>query len=86
MLAIIAGGGIAGLLQGATTALRAKSSLFSGGLGNPIISTLELAGAAIIAILAIILPIVGFILVAGFAIYALAKAGRSFFRKMNVGK
>ena len=86
MVAIIAGGGIAGLLQGATTALRAKSSLFSGGLGNPIISTLELAGAAIIALLAIILPIVGFIFVAGFAIYALAKAGRSFFRKMNVGK
>jgi hypothetical protein len=86
MLAIIAGGGIAGLLQGATTAIRAKSSLFSGGLGNPIIATLELAGAAIVAFLAIILPIVGFILVAGFALYALAKAGRSFFGKMRAGK
>ena len=85
MVAIIAGGGIAGLLQGATTALRAKSSLFSGGLGNPLVATLELAGAAIIALLAILIPIVGFILVAGFAMYALAKAGRSFFRKMKVG-
>lgn len=85
MLAIIAGGGVAGLLQGATTALRAKSSLFSGGLGNPIISTLELVVAAIIALLAIILPILGFILVAGLAVYALAKAGRSFFKKMRAG-
>jgi hypothetical protein len=85
ILAIIAGGGIAGLLQGATTALRAKSSLFSGGLGNPIISTIELAGAVIVALLAIVIPIVGFILVAGLAIYALAKAGRNFFRKMNTG-
>lgn len=85
MLAIIAGGGVAGLLQGATTALRAKSSLFSGGIGNPIISTLELAGASIIALLAIMLPILGFILVVGLAVYALAKAGRSFFKKMRAG-
>lgn len=85
MLAIIAGGGVAGLLQGATTALRAKSSLFSGGLGNPIISTLELAGAAIITLLAIMLPILGFILVAGLAVYALAKASKSFFKKMKAG-
>jgi hypothetical protein len=85
MLAIIAGGGVAGLLQGATTALRVKSSLFSGGLGNPLFATLELAGAAIVAFLAIMVPVVGFILVAGFAIYALIKAVRSFFRKMKVG-
>lgn len=85
MLAIIAGGGIAGLLQGATTALRAKSSIFSGGLGNPLVATLELAGATVIAFLAILLPVVGFILVAGLAIYALVKAGRIFIRKMKVG-
>jgi hypothetical protein len=84
MVAIIAGGGIAGLLQGSTTALRAKSSLFSGGLGNPLIATLELAGAAIIALLAIMLPIVGFILVAAFAVYVLIKAGRSFWMKMRM--
>jgi len=84
MVAIIAGGGIAGLLQGSTTALRAKSSLFSGGLGNPLIATLELAGAAIIALLAIMLPILGFILVAAFAVYVLIKAGRSFWMKMRM--
>jgi hypothetical protein len=34
--AVIAGGGIAGLTQGATAALRAHSTVLTGGLGNPI--------------------------------------------------
>ena len=84
MVAIIAGGGIAGLLQGSTTALRAKSSLFTGGLGNPLVATLELLGSAVIAFLAIILPIIGFILVVAFAVYVLIKAGRSFWMKMRM--
>jgi hypothetical protein len=84
ILAIIAGGGIAGVIQGATTALRAKSSLFTGGLGNPLIATAELAGAAIIALLAIIVPIICFALVAAFAIFVLYKVGRTFSTKMKV--
>jgi len=83
LLAIIAGGGIAGVIQGATTSLRAKSSLFTGGLGNPLIATAELAGAAFIALLAIIIPIICFVLVATFAIYALYKVGRTFSTKMK---
>jgi hypothetical protein len=39
--AVIAGGGIAGLTQGATAALRAHSTVLTGGLGNPIIVTVE---------------------------------------------
>jgi hypothetical protein len=39
--AVIAGGGIAGLTQGATAALRAHSTVLTGGLGNPIIATVE---------------------------------------------
>ena len=85
MIAIIAGGGIAGLLQGSTTVLRAKSSLFTGGLGNGVIATLELAGSIITSLLAIILPVIGFILVAIIAIYILLKAGHIFFRKMKPG-
>lgn len=83
ILAIIAGGGIAGVIQGATTALRAKSSLFTGGLGNPLIATLEVAGSAIIALLAIIIPIICFALVAAFAIFALYKAGRTSSTRMK---
>jgi len=83
ILAIIAGGGIAGILQGATAALRVKSSLFTGGIGNLLISTLELAGSSITALLAIVLPIIGFAVVAIFAIYMLLRAGRNFFGKMK---
>lgn len=85
MLAIIAGGGIAGLLQGATTALRVKSSLFTDGTGNPAVSTLEFIGSAVTAILAIILPLIGIILVVAFVVFVLIKVGRSFFKKMKAG-
>ncbi|HNS15770.1 MAG TPA: DUF4126 domain-containing protein, partial [Syntrophorhabdaceae bacterium] len=57
IVAIIAGGGIAGFVQGATGAIRAKSTLLTGGLGNPLIATLELVGAIITAALAIVVPI-----------------------------
>ena len=56
-LALIAGGGIAGLIQGATSALRVKSSLSTAGAGNPVISTLELVGSIITAVLAILAPV-----------------------------
>jgi hypothetical protein len=54
---LIGGGGIAGLTQGATVALRVKSGLFTGGLGNAAVSTAELLGATAMAILAIALPL-----------------------------
>jgi len=85
MVAIIAGGGIAGLLQGSATVLRAKSSLFTGGIGNTVVATLELVGSVITSLLAIILPIIGFILVAILAVYLLLRAGRTFFRKTRTG-
>ena len=55
-LAIIAGGGVAGLTQGATTFTRANSTVFTGGLGNPVIATAELGGALLVSILAIAAP------------------------------
>ena len=41
-LAIIAGGGAAGLTQAATAFTRANSTVFTGGLGNPIVATGEI--------------------------------------------
>jgi hypothetical protein len=81
MVAIIAGGGIAGLLQGSTTTLRAKSSLFTGGIGNVAIATLELAGSVITSLLAILLPIIGFILVLILTVYLLLRARTHLFQK-----
>jgi Domain of unknown function (DUF4126) len=46
--AVIAGGGVAGLTRGMTGVLRAHSTVLTGGLGNFVISTAELGGAALI--------------------------------------
>src|SRR5215475_10555778 len=54
--AVIAGGGIAGLTQGATAAIRAHSTVLTGGLGNPVIATAELVGALLMSFLALIAP------------------------------
>jgi hypothetical protein len=75
-LAIIAGGGIAGLVQGSTVALRAKSSLATGGVGNPFISTLELVGAIVTALLAIVVPILCIALIGFLCFLIIRKAGR----------
>jgi hypothetical protein len=71
-LAIIAGGGAAATAKAATAVVRAKSGLFTGGLANPVVSTAETAGAATLAILAIVIPLVCFALLM-FAVVALAR-------------
>lgn len=55
-LAVIAGGGAAGLVQAKTVVVRALSTLTTGGLGNPIVASGELAGAATVSALAIFVP------------------------------
>ena len=56
--AVIAGGGVAGLTQGITTMLRAKSTILTGGAGNAVISTAELGGALVVSLLALAAPLV----------------------------
>jgi hypothetical protein len=55
--AVIAGGGIAGLTQGATALVRGHSTALTAGLGNPVIATLELVGAALLSFLAFAAPV-----------------------------
>lgn len=56
--AIIAGGGAAGITQGITAMLRAKSTALTGGLGNSVVASGELGGAALVTILALAFPLV----------------------------
>jgi len=56
-LAVIAGGGVSAIVQGGTVALRAGSSGTTGGLANPMVSTIEMIGSILVTILAIALPI-----------------------------
>jgi uncharacterized membrane protein len=69
--AIIAGGGIAGLMQSTTALLRAKSTVMTGGIGNPVIATTELSSSLIVSILAIAAPFIALGLVVLFLWLAL---------------
>jgi len=69
--AVIAGGGVAGLTQGATAMLRAKSTVFTGGLGNAVIATVELVGSLLTSLLAVVAPILAIALVLVFLLLAL---------------
>lgn len=55
--AIIAGGGIAGLTQTTSAVLRAKSTMFTGTLGNPVIATTELGGSLLVSLMALAAPL-----------------------------
>jgi len=56
-VAIIGGGGIAGLTKLMSAVVRAKAGLATGGFANPVVSTGETAGAVVTAIAAIVIPV-----------------------------
>jgi hypothetical protein len=80
-VAIIAGSGSAGLVQGATTLLRAKSGLTTGGLGNPVVATGELGGAVGLSALAIFLPILALVAVVALVYVAFRLARKLWTRR-----
>jgi Domain of unknown function (DUF4126) len=61
--AVIAGGGIAGITQGVTAMLRAKSTILTGGLGNSVIATAELVGSLLVSALTLAAPLAALALV-----------------------
>ncbi len=65
-LALIAGGGIAATFHGITALARMTSTAATGGLGNPIVATIEAVGASIFSILAVAVPLVGAAALAAF--------------------
>jgi hypothetical protein len=66
-LAVIAGGGVAGLIQTGTVALRGASTATTGGLANFLVATAELIASVCTTILAIVLPVLalGLVLLVG---------------------
>lgn len=79
ILAIVAGGGVAGIVQGATVLARWKSTALSAGLTNPILSTAELAGSLVTSLLAIAVPILCLMLIL-LGVYLISRsAGRFVF-------
>jgi hypothetical protein len=82
-LAVVGGGGAAGVVQGLTSFARLKSTAVTGGVANPILATLELFGSFAISIIAIVLPLLAIVIVASFVVLIRAVAARLFRRKVN---
>jgi hypothetical protein len=69
-LAILAGGTAAALVQGATDVVRLTSTIATGGVANPAVSTVELVSSVGLTLLAIALPLLTGIFVVGLLVYA----------------
>jgi hypothetical protein len=76
-VALIAGGGAAGTIQAFTGIGRLASTMMTGGLGNPLISTIESGGSIILSGLALAVPVFTVCLVAVLLVFTLSKLGRS---------
>ncbi len=62
-LAIIAGGGTAAAVAGSSGATRLTSTATTGGVANPIVSTVETGTSIIMSVLSIFIPVIAFLLV-----------------------
>ena len=69
-----AGGGAAASVQGLTLLARGASLVSTGGLANPIVATAELGGSILTSALAVFIPIVAVLGLAGFAFVAVTTA------------
>ena len=72
LLGVIAGGGAAGAVQATTMVARAGSTVTTGGLGNPIVASVETSGAflgAALSIVAVKFAIVVFVLLLGSGVW-----------------
>ena len=63
-LAVIAGGGAAGLVHGATAVTRGVSTATTGGIANPIFATIELGSSFLTSVLAVIAPVAAIVCLA----------------------
>jgi len=53
-----------------TALLRAKSTMFTAGVGNPVIATAELGGSLLVSLLALAAPVIAVVVVAVFLWFA----------------
>jgi hypothetical protein len=78
-LAVVAGGGVAGVIQAGTALLRLQSSGFTGGLANPVLATAELLGALALSVMGVLVPV----LAAGLVVLVLLGLGFLYRRATN---
>lgn len=83
-LAFMVGGGVAGTVQGFTSITRVASSAITGGLGNPVISTLKAGGSTALSVLSLTLPIVAGVAVLCVLYFASKKVFRKIFKHTDL--
>ena len=72
-IAVIGAGGTAGIVHASTSLLRLKSSAATAGFGNPILATMELIGAILIALMALLAPVAALVLALGIVVVVTRK-------------
>lgn len=72
-LALIAGGGAAGLVQAGSMLTRVASTATTGGLGNPVVATGEWMGSLLLTVLAILAPLLGLLLLVAVAVWLIRR-------------
>ena len=75
-LAVIAGGGTAGIIEGGTALTRLAATGFTGGIGNILLATMEALSAAVLSLLALTLPFLAVAIAIGLLIFAITKIVR----------
>ena len=80
-IAAIVGGGTAELVEGTSVMTRLVASSTTGGMGGPVVGVIELLSATVLAILAILAPVLALILVLGLIFYCWRRARRLFKRR-----
>lgn len=81
-LAIIAGGGTSATIAAGFAGTRAASTATTAGIGNNVIATTETAGAGLMSVLSIFLPVIAFILALALLILVII-FGRKIWRKIR---
>ena len=71
-LAIIAGGGTAGMMQGGTVLVRGSSTAGTGGMTNALVATGELGGSVFLSVLTVLLPLLAIVII-GIICFCIAK-------------
>lgn len=80
-IALIGGGGAAGLMQALSVGARLKSAVTTGGLANPVVSTVETVGSAGIVVLAVFVPLLCLLGVVAVGVMLARRVGRLAWRR-----
>jgi hypothetical protein len=74
--ALLLGGGTAGIVQASTVLARGASTATTGGLGNPLLATVETGGSILAVVMALLVPIAFGLLVIGLVVWLLVRLVR----------